>query len=68
MTFKDLAKALYDRIMVLAKGYQRCDVVADRYFQQSLKGGLRDDRRSGIRIIFDENTVVPNMCKLSNEQ
>ena len=43
MTFKDLAKALYDRIMVLAKGYQRCDVVADRYFQQSLKGGLRDD-------------------------
>ena len=60
MTFKDLAKALYDRIMVLAKGYQRCDVVADRYFQQSLKGGLRDDRGSGTRIIFDENTVVPN--------
>ena len=43
MTFKDLANALYDRVMVLAKGYQRCDVVADRYFQQSLMGGSRDD-------------------------
>ena len=46
--------------MVLSKGYQRCDIVADRYFQQSLKGGFRDDRGSGTQIIFDENTVVPN--------
>ena len=46
--FHDLAKFLYDEIMDLSKFFQRCDIVIDRYFEDSLKEGVREERGSGL--------------------
>ena len=45
-TFSDLSKRLYSRIMEI-----RCDIVADRYFQESMKNNLRSS--SGIGYNYD---------------
>ena len=37
-TFSDFAQSLIGRILYLSSNYLRCDIVADRYFQDSLKG------------------------------
>ena len=40
-TFDQFAEVVYRHIKFLSKDYQRCDVVADRYFSGSLKEGTR---------------------------
>ena len=40
--FHHFASIIYRHIMSLASGYERCDVIADRYFDGSLKEGTRD--------------------------
>ena len=40
-TFSDLSKRLYSCIMEISEWYKRCNIVADRYFQESLKNNLR---------------------------
>ena len=61
-TFSDFAQFLYNEIMKLAAPFSRCDIVADRYFEGSLKDGMRGDRnkQTGIVITFDDNTPIPS--------
>ena len=40
-TFSDFAVIIYDHVMKLSHGYDRVDLVFDRYFQESLKEGTR---------------------------
>ena len=50
---------VYASIMFLAKGYERCDVVTDRYFAGSLKEGFREKRgSSGSKLIFNGLTPI----------
>ena len=47
--------------MFLAKGYERCDVVTNRYFAGSLKEGVREKRgSSGSKLIFNGLTPFPS--------
>ena len=47
--------------MFLVKGYERCDVVTDRYFAGSLKEGVREKRgSSGSKLIFNGLTPFPS--------
>ena len=39
---------------------ERIDIVADRYFKNSLKGGARKDRWTGSRFVFTDETKFPN--------
>jgi hypothetical protein len=43
-SFLDFSKLLYNHIMKLTKGYQRCDIVCDRYLSNSIEGDVRDER------------------------
>ena len=53
MTFIDLASSIYLRLKNLVKGYVKGnDVIADRYFEQSLKEKLGTSRGSGSRSRF----------------
>ena len=58
-TFNELSKHLYSRIAKISEGYKRCDVVADRYFPNSLKGNLRKGRSLGTAISFSGDTKLP---------
>lgn len=58
-TFKELADYLYSYILSIRNDSERCDVVCDRYFHDSLKEGVRHDRGSGTKINFDENSKFP---------
>ena len=60
MTFSEFAQSLFQRILSLARGYYRCDVIADRYFGQSLKENLRSKRGIGSRFVFKSSTLVPS--------
>ena len=61
-TFADFSMFLYEEIMDIARTFQRCDVISDRYFEGSLKEGIREDRGSGTRLIvtFDDSSKVPS--------
>ena len=61
-TFGDFSYFLYEEIMDISKSFQRCDVIADRYFEGSLKEGTRNDRGSGkgLVIAFDDSTNIPS--------
>ena len=39
---------------------ERIDIVADRYFENSLKGGTRKDRGTGSRFVFNGETKFPD--------
>ena len=39
---------------------EKIDIVADRYFENSLKGGTRKDRGTGSRFVFNDETKFPN--------
>ena len=58
-TFKEFAVYLYSYILSRGKYFRRCDVACDRYFEGSLKEGVRHDRGSGTKIYFDENSKFP---------
>ena len=58
MTFVDFALSLFQRIVHLAKGYFRCDVIIDRYFEHSLKENLHCKRGVGSRNVFEDDTEV----------
>ena len=38
----------------------RIDIVADRYFENSLKGGTQKDRRTGSWFVFSDKIKFPN--------
>ena len=54
--FAYFSKFLYNEIMGISSLFNRCDVIADQYFEESLKEGTREDRGSGTGLIvtFDD--------------
>ena len=61
-TFKEFATNVYKHIMNLGVEFkaERIDIVADRYFENSLKGGTRKDRGTGSRFVFNDETKFLN--------
>ena len=47
ITFDDFAVKIYNHILGMAEGYNRIDVICDRYFETSLKNLTRKDRGCG---------------------
>ena len=44
----------------MSKNYQRCEIVADRYFEGSLKEGTRNNRGArGSKLIFNGESLMP---------
>ena len=59
--FSDFAVIIYNHIMKLSHGYDRVDLVFDRYFEDSLKEGTRNERGTGSMFVFEsDNTPIPN--------
>ena len=47
LTFDDFANYVYRIIMLMSKNYERCKIVAERYFEGSLKEGTKNNREAG---------------------
>ena len=46
--------------MLMSKNYERCEIVADRYFERSLKEGTRNNRGAGdSKLIFNGESSMP---------
>ena len=46
--------------MLMSKNYERCGIVADRYFEGSLKEGTRNKRGAGAsKLIFSGESLMP---------
>ena len=60
LTFDDFANYIYRIIMLMSKNYQRCEIVADRCFEGSLKEGTRNNRGArGSKLIFNGESLMP---------
>ena len=57
--FDELAVVLYYEITELGSGYERINIVFDRYFNQSLKEGTRNSRGTGARFKIIELSEIP---------
>ena len=56
----EFALLLYQHFSKLSEGYNRCEIISDRYFDGSLKEGTRKKRgEGGSRLIFNEETLIP---------
>ena len=62
-TFGNFGEKLLGVVLRLAFGYDRIDIICDRYFEDSLKNQTRDGRGSGEMIEFDRNTKFPSDFK-----
>ena len=49
--------------MNIANGYDRVDIICDRYFDNSLKNQTRIERGQGSVLIYDEHTKFPSDFK-----
>ena len=58
--FSDLAVLLYYHVMSLGVDYDRIDLVCDRYFENSLKDDVRPERGCGTRLMFTNESPLPN--------
>ena len=58
-TFHEFSLIIYYYILELSTDFSRIDIVADQYFQDSLKEGTRKGRGSGTRKSFDDDTKFP---------
>ena len=56
ITFNNFAGKIYVFIIDIVTGYDRVDIVCDRYFENSLKSLTKHDRRFGLLINFDDNS------------
>ena len=59
-TFNDYAKFIMDRILKLGQDCSRIDEIADRYFKNSLKSGVRKNRGKGSRKLFTGDAIFPS--------
>ena len=57
--FNELDVVLYYEITELGSGYERINVVFDRYFNQSLKEGAQNSRGTGARFKITELSEIP---------
>ena len=59
-SFEDSARFLYHVILKSAERYNRFDIVTDRYFSETLKEGVRDNKVSnGLIFTFSDSTAFP---------
>ena len=59
--FSDFAVIIYHHVAKLSHGYDRFDLIFDRYFQESLKEGTRNDRGSRSMFVFEGDHIpIPN--------
>ena len=58
-TFHEFSLIIYHYILELSTDFSRIGIVADQYFQDSLKEGTRKGRGSGTRKSFDDDTKFP---------
>ena len=59
--FSDCAVIIYSHVMNLSHGYHRIDLIFDRYFEESLKEGTRNERGTGSMFVFEgDDTPVPS--------
>ena len=54
-SFLDFAQSLYKYILSIGKDFE-FDILCDKYFEISLKEGVREDRGSGTKLSFNEST------------
>ena len=59
----NFADKIYAYIIDIATGYDRVDIVCDRYFENSLKSLTRHDRGFGLLINFDGKSEFPTDFK-----
>ena len=59
----DFAGKIYAYIIDIATGYDRVDIVCNRYFENSLKSLTRHNRGFGLLINFDGNSEFPTDFK-----
>ena len=62
-TFGEFSTKLMGTINRLSIGYDRVDIICDRYFEDSLKNQTREGRGSGEVMEFDKNTKFPSDFK-----
>ena len=60
-SFEDYARFLYHAIKKSAEPNSRYDTVTDKYFSESLKEGVRDNRGSD-GLVFRFNDSTPAVC------
>ena len=54
------ASFLYDFVMKSVESYNRCDIVTDRYFSESLKEEVPESTGShALRVLFKDFTSFP---------
>lgn len=58
-SFHDFAVIIFYYIMELSKGFSRIDIVADQYFDHSVKEQTRNNRGVGTRKQFEDTTKIP---------
>ena len=59
-SFEDSGRFLYHVILKSAEPYNRFDIVTDRYFSETLKEGVRDNKVSnGLIFTFSDSTAFP---------
>ena len=56
--FYTFAESLIKRLLYLCKNYERYDVIADRYLQNSFKENIRNTLGLGSRKVFDNDTRI----------
>ena len=60
LTFDDFANYIHRIVMPMSKNYERCEIVEDRYFEGSLKEGIRNNRGAGgSKLIFNDESLMP---------
>ena len=58
-TFNDYAALILKRVLILGDGFDRIDMVTDRYFKKSLKSNVRKHRGKGSHKIFQGLSLFP---------
>ena len=59
-TFYDFAQAFYSKVIYHFSTHKRKDLIVDRYFRNSLKENVRDERGMGTQLLFDDTTILPS--------
>ena len=56
--FLHSVQSLYKYILAIGKDFERFDILCDRYFEISLKEGVRKHRGAGTKLSFNESTKL----------
>ena len=59
-TFSDFAFLLYARVLKISENHDQIHLVFKRYFEGSLKSGIRESRGLGLNFVVDSDTKTPN--------